>query len=140
MLVIVEFWILSNYVLVEQIVFSLKAWLYGMLLFRDLGCSDLAFKNACWLLGLRCKVVWMLFFSSFYKIASRNAIFLGETWNWNLIVLSFSFKSFMDVINSAFVPFHIINMFPIYLRYSRDISLMNGKVCFVSKFVIKMFA
>ena len=39
---------LSSSVLVEQIIFSLKGWLYGMLLFRDLGCSDLACKNACW--------------------------------------------------------------------------------------------
>ena len=38
---------LLNFVLAEQIVFSFKAWLYGMLLFRDIGCSDLACKNAC---------------------------------------------------------------------------------------------
>ena len=82
---------LSNSVLVEQIVFSLKAWLYEMLLFRDLRCSDLACKNACWSVGLRYKVVWMLLFSPLYNIASRNAIFLGETWKSNLIVLCFLF-------------------------------------------------
>ena len=53
---------LLNSVLVEHIFFSLKAWLYGMLLFRDLGYSDLAYKNAWWYAALSYKVVWMLLF------------------------------------------------------------------------------
>ena len=106
---------LSNSVLVEQIVFSLKASLYAMPLFRYLEYSDFACKNACWFVALRYKVVWMLLFSSLYNIASRNAIALRQTWKLNLIVLCFSFKSFMNVINSAFVPFYIINMASIYI-------------------------
>ena len=129
----------SNFVLAEQIVFSLKAWLYGMLLFKDLGCSDLACKNACWSVGLRYKVVWMLLFLSSYNIVSRNAIFLGETWKSNLIVLCFSFRSFMNVINSVFVPFHIMNMSSIYLRYNRHLFNVWIDV-FCLKFAIKMFA
>ena len=117
---------LSNSVVVEQIAFSFPAWLYGTLLFRDLGCSDIACKDAYWSVGLRYKVVWMLLFSSLYNIASKDAIFLGEIRKWNLIVSCFSFNCFMNVINSAFVPFHIINMSSIYLRYSRDFSLMYG--------------
>ena len=58
---------LLNSVLVEQIVFCLKALPYGMLLFRDLGCSDLACNNACWSVGLRYKVVWILLFLSLYN-------------------------------------------------------------------------
>ena len=57
-LMILEF--LSNSVVVEQIVYSLKAWPYRMLLFRDLGCSDLACKNACWSVSLRYKVVYTM--------------------------------------------------------------------------------
>ena len=44
----------------------------------------------------------------------------------------------MNVINSAFVLFHIINMSSIYLRYSRDISLACGQMCFASNLAIKM--
>ena len=82
---------LSHSVLVEQIVFGLKVWPHGMLLFRDPGCSDLACKNSCLSVGLRYKVVWMLLFSSLYNIASSNAILLGKTWKSNLIVLRCSF-------------------------------------------------
>ena len=78
---------LSNSVVVEQIVFSLETWPYEMLLFRDLACYDLACKNACWCVDLWYKVVWMSLFPSLSNIASRNAIFLGETWKSNLIVL-----------------------------------------------------
>ena len=35
---------LSNSVVVEQIAFSLETWPYGMLLFRDLACYDLAWR------------------------------------------------------------------------------------------------
>ena len=62
---------LSNFVLVGHIYFSVNAWLYGMLLFRDFGFSDLACKNACWSVALCYQVVWMLIFSSLYNIASR---------------------------------------------------------------------
>ena len=116
---------LSNSVVVEQIIFSLKAWLYGMQLFRDLGCSNLACKNACWSVGLWYKVLWMLLFSSLYNIVPRNVIFLDEIWKSNLIVLCFAFSSFVNVINSAFVPFDIINMSSKYLRFSRGISLIK---------------
>ena len=50
---------LSNSVVVEQIAFSLK-----ILPFRDLGCSDLACKNACLSVSLRCNFFWVLLFSS----------------------------------------------------------------------------
>ena len=49
-----------------------------MLLFIDLGCSDLACKNACASAGWWYKVVWMFLLSSLYNIASKNPIFLGE--------------------------------------------------------------
>ena len=48
----------------------------------------------------------------------------------NLIVLGFLFISCMNVIISAFVLFRIMMMLPIYLRYSRDISLIYGWMCF----------
>ena len=69
--------LLSYSIVVEQIVFSLEASVYGMLFFRDLRRSDLACKNACSSVGLQYKVVWMLLFSPFYNV-SRNAVFLGE--------------------------------------------------------------
>ena len=116
---------LSYYVVAEKIVFSPQAWLYGMLLFRDLGCSDLVCKNSCSSVGFRKNGVWVLLFSSLYSILWKNAIFLGKIWKSNLIVLSFSFNSFMNAINSAFVHFHII-MLSIDLRYSRNIFLTNG--------------
>ena len=94
----------SNSVLVEQIVFSLKGWLYWMLLFRDLGCSDLACRNAFWSVGLRYKVVWMLLFSSLYNIVSGNVVFHGETWKSNLIVLCFSFKSLYIIFSEIALP------------------------------------
>ena len=50
---------LSNSVVVEQIAFSLK-----ILPYRDLGCSDLACKNACLSVSLRCNFFWVLLFSS----------------------------------------------------------------------------
>ena len=69
--------LLSYSVVIEQIVFSLEASMYGLLFFRDLRRSDLGSKNACSSVGLQYKVVWMLLFSSFYSL-SRNPIFLGE--------------------------------------------------------------
>ena len=62
--------------------------------------------------------------------------FLVNLGYQNLIVLCFSFNSFMSVIKSAFVPFHIINMLSIYLSYSRDIffnvwiDVFCFKVCY----------
>ena len=117
--------LLSYSVVIEQIVFSLEASMYGMLFFRDLRRSDLGSKNACSSVGLQYKVVWMLLFSSFYSL-SRNPVFLGEIWKSNFIVLCFSFGSFMNFVNSALVPFLVINMSSLYLRYSGDISLMYG--------------
>ena len=75
---------LSNSVVVEQIGFSLKASLYGVLLFKDLGCSDLACKNACWSVGLRYKIVWMLLFLSLYNIAPGNIF--GKKWSYETIL------------------------------------------------------
>lgn len=62
----------------EQIIFSLKASIYGALLFTDLQCSDLVCKNACSSLHLQHKVVWMLLFSNLCSIGSKNTIFLGN--------------------------------------------------------------
>ena len=116
-LVIANF--LSNSVVVEQIFFSLKAWLYGMLSFRDLGCSDLGRKNACWSVGLWYKVVWMFYFRLYIILRQEMQFHLGEIGKSNFVVLCFSFSSFMNVINSAFVS-------SIFIRYSRDIPLMYG--------------
>ena len=109
-----------------------------MLFLRDLECSDLARRNACWSVGLRYKIVWMLLFSFLYIILSRNNIFLGEIWNSNLMVLCFSFNSFMDVINSAFAPLHIIcdQYVQVYLRLFFNVWID----LFCSNFAVKMFA
>ena len=54
-LVLAQF--LSCSLVVEQIVFSIKAWIHRILLFRDLTCSELACKNAFSSVGLWYKVV-----------------------------------------------------------------------------------
>ena len=125
---------LSNSVVVERIVISLKSSLYVMLLFRDLGYFDLACKNGCWSVSFQYKVILVLLFSSLYNIVSRNATFLEEIWKSNLIVLCFSFSCFMNFIIPAFVPSHIIKMWSIYLRYSKHhfnvwIDVFCFKIC-----------
>ena len=67
---------LSNSVVVEKIAFSLKAWLYGMLLFSYLGCSDLACKNACWSVGLQYKICACCYFRLYITLRQKMQFFL----------------------------------------------------------------
>ena len=86
-------------IVVEEIVFNLKAWLYRMLYFRGLGHSNLVCKNACSSVGLVYKVAWMLLFLHLHNTVSRNTIFLIK----NLIVLCFSFSSLISDISKDFL-------------------------------------
>ena len=76
-LIIAQF--LSHSVVIEQIIFSLRAWLEGMLFFTDLGCSDLVGKNACSSMGLQWYVIWMFYFC-LYKALCQQMQFFKRNW------------------------------------------------------------
>ena len=103
-------------------------------------CSDLTWRSDYWSVGFRYRVVWKLFYLSLYTIVSKNGVICDEILYLNLIVLCFLFSSLINVINCSFVPFYMINMSSIYLKYKRVISLIYGYICFSSNCVISRLA
>ena len=79
---------------------------------------------------------WLLL----YAVVSKNGNFCDEISYSNLIVLCFLFSSLINVINCSFVPFHMINMSSIYLKYKRATSLVYGYICFSSNCAINRLA
>lgn len=96
-----------------------------MLFFRNLACSNLTCKYDRSFVDLRFKVAWMLLFSSFYWIVSRND-FLGVKFESQISkFFCFLLSSSMKLSTQLLLPFYIINISSIYQRYircGRDIS------------------
>ena len=121
---------------VEQILLIHKAWLYGILFFIDITCSEMMLRNVCAALSFLYIFVYNLL-SFIYVSVSRNMTFLLYSSNLNLIVGCFVLSSFRNFVRSFILPVQKKNVSSMNLKWISNSLLITH---LFSSWLIKIYA